>query len=82
MLAVGPSSAPQIPLHGDTTVEDLRGPMDVIREQRGAGTRIAILRLPDLESARNDIAVVSVTVSGRNSIASRVSIEKSNLHGM
>lgn len=78
--AVGPSSAPPLPFHGDTISEDLQGRTDMISKERDAVTRLIVSRLIDLESVGNDLAVVS-NVNRRNATASRLCSKKSQPRG-
>lgn len=64
--AVRPSSAPPLPLHGDTVSDDMQGPKDLIREQRNAATRPAAFRHDDFESVHFDLFHASETANECN----------------
>lgn len=57
---------------GDTVNENLQGDMNFIREQREAATHLAASLFADLENVCNNLRVVTVTVSKRNSAAERL----------
>lgn len=59
------SSVSSLLAHGGTVSEDIRGSMDLIREQHDAATRVAFSPLAAWESVRNDLAVTSKPVSQR-----------------
>lgn len=64
MIEASPS-VPRRGSHGEIDLEDYRGSMEMLRDQREAATRLAALRLADLESARNDVAVAQLTITSR-----------------
>lgn len=60
------SSVPPLLAHDDTVFEGLRGPMDLIREQRRVDSRLAPSRVADLETVLKDFVVVPATAIQRS----------------
>lgn len=72
LAVVGSSYVLQLLFYGDNVSKDLQGPLDLIREQHEAASRLATSRLSDLEIICDDLAVASATISGPSSTVSHL----------
>lgn len=63
---VGPSPAPELPLHGDTISEDFQCLMNLIPKQRTVATLVVSSLVVGLESAQNDLTVAADIVFERS----------------
>lgn len=66
---------------GDNFSEDFQRPIDLILEQCDAATCVAVSRLTNLESDRNDLVITSATVSRPNSIVARLRTKNYQFQG-
>lgn len=75
------SSVPPLPLHVNPASKDFQVPMELIRLQRHAATRLTAPHIADLKGVRNDLHVESATVFRHVSTADGLRSENSHPRG-